>query len=381
LVDIPVSQSKQSAEFLSPFRQTLLTDAHQGCPVMGHYCHAQLDHGALNAFVTYLSRTTGEQTGDVTFDDWTAVAAGTGQLHLVGSTLAVQARLVETVEHLFGAELRVDRLNRLGDADRENPSAMERLTQRGVIDAKIPGHRIDREPRWCPNTVDSLLHLVDEGQHITGIARIALRYPAGKDKARRGLREDTGLPTKLGRAIALAFHDGGNGGIVRIDDFTVTQSFALRQPLRLFTDVLLRRQRRAQGAGQALARRRVQMGRRLEGLLRLLRQHPNGHPKLQKLRFGLAHQLHEDFALPPALAAKAVHDLLEVLLEGVGMGLQRCGARGALLRNVRDEVEDFFCALYSVVASVTRWLPCSEGNVSMSRWAGLTKPSTIAAAA
>ena len=46
-----------------------------------------------------------------------------------------------------------------------------------------------------------------------------------------------------------------------------------------------------------------------------------------------------------------------------------------------DELKGFFCALYSVVASVTRWLPCSHGKVSMTRWAGLTRPSSIAAAA
>jgi hypothetical protein len=36
-----------------------------------------------------------------------AVATGTGQLHLVGLTLTVQARFVEQAQNLFGAELRI----------------------------------------------------------------------------------------------------------------------------------------------------------------------------------------------------------------------------------------------------------------------------------
>src|SRR5437660_5614580 len=86
-------------------------------------------------------------------------------------------------------------------------------------------------------------------------------------------------------------------------------------------------------------------------------------------------------ALPPTLAAKAPHHLLQVLLEALGLTRERCGSAVALLCDVCDEFEGFFCALYSVVASVTRWLPCSHGKVSMTRWAGLTRPASIAAAA
>lgn len=45
------------------------------------------------------------------------------------------------------------------------------------------------------------------------------------------------------------------------------------------------------------------------------------------------------------------------------------------------EEEDFFAALYGVAASLTRWLPGALGNVSSTRCAGLTKPSSIAVAA
>ena len=44
-------------------------------------------------------------------------------------------------------------------------------------------------------------------------------------------------------------------------------------------------------------------------------------------------------------------------------------------------MREFCCALYRVVASVTRWLPGSTGQVSMPSWAGLTSPASMAAAA
>ena len=96
---------------------------------------------------------------------------------------------------------------------------------------------MDPQALWRGNLVDGVLHLVEQGQHIARITRIARGHPIGKDKAGRGLRQDTGLATKLGRAIALAFEDGGNGGIIGIDDFAVGQFFALGQALRLLGDV------------------------------------------------------------------------------------------------------------------------------------------------
>jgi hypothetical protein len=68
----------------------------------------------------------------------------------------------------------------------------------------------------------------------------------------------------------------------------------------------------------------------------------------------VAHELHADLALPPALATKASHDLREVVVARVHLGRQRGRWPGALRRDGLDELEDFFCALYRVVASVTR---------------------------
>src|SRR5262245_31683261 len=79
-------------------------------------------------------------------------------------------------------------------------------------------------------------------------------------------------------------------------------------------------------------------------------------------------------------AAKATHHLGEGVLQVGDLAVELRGPVATLLRDVVDERERFFCALYRVVASVTRWLPCSLGKVSMTRCAGLTSPSAIAAA-
>ena len=68
----------------------------------------------------------------------------------------------------------------------------------------------------------------------------------------------------------------------------------------------------------------------------------NGATEFQQLLFGLAHQRDQDFALPAALAPKAVHDPLEIVVEGVGAGLQRGRLWDAGRRDGFDEVEDFF---------------------------------------
>ena len=99
----------------------------------------------------------------------------------------------------------------------------------------------------------------------------------------------------------------------------------------------------------------------------------------QQLGLGLAYQCHKHFPHPPALSAETAHNLLEVVLELVGLHLQLCTLCGALGGYGRDELEDFFWALYSVAASLTRWLPCSLGKVSTTRCAGLTSPSSMAA--
>lgn len=100
--------------------------------------------------------------------------------------------------------------------------------------------------------------------------------------------------------------------------------------------------RGAQLPEPALALGLTQLGRLVEALLGLLGQRGQGLPQLQQLLFGLADQLHEHFALPPALATTAAHDLLPLRLEVKGWGLQRCGSGGALRHEGPHELEDFF---------------------------------------
>jgi hypothetical protein len=108
---------------------------------------------------------------------------------------------------------------------------MEGLTQGGIIDPKIARHRVDLEQLWRADTVDGTVDLVEQGQHIAEIARVAPWYVVGKDKARGRFRDNTRLSTELGGAIALAFQDGGDGQVIRINELTVAELLALGELL------------------------------------------------------------------------------------------------------------------------------------------------------
>jgi hypothetical protein len=99
------------------------------------------------------------------------------------------------------------------------------------------------------------------------------------------------------------------------------QSLALGEATRLRADSAMGLQRYLQVALHALPLALGQMSRALEALLGRLGQCSDGASQCQKLLFGLAHQADEDFALAPALAAKAAHDLGEILVERVGLAL------------------------------------------------------------
>ena len=174
------------------------------------------------------------------------------------------------------------------------------------------------------------MDLVEQGQHIAGIARIALGHAVGKDKARGRLRHDPGLATKLRGAIALAFEDGGNGEIVGIDEFTVAEFFALGEPCGLLADVRMAAQRRVERLAKRWRWASLSVGRLVKELLGLLPKRGDGLAKRQELLFRVAHQFHEDVALPPALAAKATHDLFQLLLEAVGLALSAAWPGGCI---------------------------------------------------
>jgi hypothetical protein len=60
---------------------------------------------------------------------------------------------------------------------------------------------------------------------------MAMRDAIGKEKAGSGLGQEASFATTLGWTMAFAFHDGGNGGVIRMHDFALGQLFALGQTL------------------------------------------------------------------------------------------------------------------------------------------------------
>src|SRR5437870_8058363 len=113
-------------------------------------------------------------------------------------------------------------------------------------------------------------------------------------------------------------------------------------------------QGRVEHLGDTLALGVTQRRGLVQEMLGLLPQGCHGFSKLQELLFRLAHQFHKDLALPTTLAAKASHDFFQLLVESLGLAREDRGAAAGRLRDGFDDLKDFFCALYSVVASVTR---------------------------
>ena len=143
----------------------------------------------------------------------------------------------------------------------------------------------------------------------------------GKDTACGGRREDAGLASELGRTVAFACEDGGNGGSVGMDDCAVVQPLTLGQPTRLLAESVMGLPGCLQVAHQAFTLVLGQMGRTLAAVLGGLCSRANGASQLQKRLCGVAHQADADFAPASALAATAAHDLGEVLVERVGLAL------------------------------------------------------------
>ena len=191
-----------------------------------------------------------------------------------------------------------------------------------------------------------------------------------------------GLAAKLGGAVALALANGRNGGIVGVDDFAVGQRLALRQPAGLVCDPVMGLERGRELGVQA---------RPL--VLRQLRRAVQALPGRPAPAAGPARPISSNcvsvwrtsvtntFPIPRHWRPKRRITFCEVVLELLRLRLQRRALGGALRGYGRDDLEDFFWALYRVAASLTRWLPCSLGKVSTTRCAGLTSPSSIAVAA
>ena len=137
-------------------------------------------------------------------------------------------------------------------------------------------------------------------------------------------------------------------------DFALGQLFALGQAPRLLGDLPMRVAGGFQVTTQALTLRLTQGAVLMQARLGVLGPGLYATAQIQQVLFGLTHQFDKDFALAPALTTKATHDFLQGLVQLMSWVLQPGGRERALLTDPLDEVQDFFWALYSVVASVTR---------------------------
>jgi hypothetical protein len=345
LIDFTASQAQASAEQARPFRQPILVDTDQGGRVMRHDGHPRLDDCAAMAFVGEAPGSPAQQTSDNTFDHGAAVPTRVGEAYLGLGPDVVQVRLLQAPENVlrrrrWGAEERPS----WGSPPSESPvHAMPPAG--GVIDRQIAGQRVDGRGGARPDPGHRLLYFVDQGLHIAGITRIARGQMPGKDKARGGLGNNARFTAELGRTVAFALANGGNGGIVRIDDLAVSQGLALRQPAGLVFDPAMRLERGHELGFQTPRLFFQQLRCAVQACVGGLGQRQHLRAQLQQLRLRLAYQCHKDLPHSPALATKAAHHpleaVLEAVLESLGSFLEGRPLGGALRGDDRNDLEDF----------------------------------------
>jgi hypothetical protein len=110
----------------------------------------------------------------------------------------------------------------------------------------------------------------------------------------------------------------------------------------LLADVRMAAHRRVERLGETRAPGVAERRRLGKELLGVLPQRGDGLSQLQKLLFRLAHQFHEDVPLPSALAAKAAHDFLQLLVEALGLVRERRGPAAAPRCETCNQLERFF---------------------------------------
>src|SRR2546430_14485956 len=159
------------------------------------------------AFVTDVGCPSAEQVLNKTFDHWSAVSTGTGNVHLVWGALSSQARLIEDLEHSLLRGRRRHGFDRPWNAHGENPSGMECLTQRCVIEGQVTGQGVDDRLAALRDPYDGVLHFVDQWQHITIIPGVPHGEMKGKREGRGHLGDDPGSFGRLARTVTLAFQD------------------------------------------------------------------------------------------------------------------------------------------------------------------------------
>ena len=322
MLDLTASQAQSSAEHSGPFRQTIFVDTHQGCRVVRHDRHPRLDDRATMAFVGETPSSTAQQAGNDAFHDRSAISTGAGQVHLGGSPDAVQVRRVQHPSDILRCRYQGEGLDGFRDPYGEHPPRMQGVPQGGVIERQIARERMDDRAGTRPDPGDCLFHLVAQGLHIAGITGMAHRQMQGKAEPGRRLSDEARLAAKLGGAVAFALTNGGNGGIVGVDDLAVGQGLALRQAARLVCDPVMCLKGGRELGVQTRALRRRQLGRAVQARLGGPCQRQDRLSQLQQVRLRLAYQRHQHAAHPPALAAEAAHQLCEVLLELLCLPLQ-----------------------------------------------------------
>ena len=168
-----------------------------------------------------------QQTGNEAFDHRSAVAAGTGEMDLVGGPLSTQARFRQYPMHVLLGGRRREGFDRVWDAYRQHPARMQRLTQRRVVERQVARQRVDSGHGPMRDLRDGLLDFVDQGQDIALITGVPHRQMRSKDASGGRFSNNPGLATKLRGTITLAFANRRHRPIRWIDHLALRQGFAM----------------------------------------------------------------------------------------------------------------------------------------------------------
>ena len=197
------------------------------------------------------------------------MAPGTGEMPVRRGAFAVEARLIEDVQDLLGPGMDLDRLDWLGDTHGQHTARMEGLPSCGIVAPQVTRPCVPL-PLWpCADGLASPVDFVQPGQYIPRSTRMPWGHERGEEKTGRRCRGDARLATQLRWAMTLAFDQRGNGGIVGLDQLTVTALLTVGEPGRWWPEVVMVAQRRGERQRETLTLRRAQGSRVCEAFLGL----------------------------------------------------------------------------------------------------------------
>ncbi len=192
---------KQTAEFLGAGGQLAEADTTDGGRVMRQDRQGELHPRAGRAFVAQVSCPPAQPAGDHTLDHWPTVAGRVGELHVARRAGAMQVRGGQRHGDDVRRGCRCERLPRRRNTNREDTASMQLLAQRGVVHRQITGQGMDDGCRARRDLATRGLGLVEQRYHAANVTGIADRQSRGKDEARCGLTQNSGLAPKLGEAM------------------------------------------------------------------------------------------------------------------------------------------------------------------------------------